>query len=308
MKKHSRMFGKMAALRGAAGRVPSPLLLAAVAVISAALAAPLRAETDPDDALRLPDRSVTGHGGGHSGFDKLRNRSNKVLNFRPKVKTRRENIAAEFVGENTLAGAQIWAYPDGGGYPMPAITDAQAHDGQFSLEVNLKPDAYSGGAVCSASPLDFSHILETGALELWIKGKEGKEVFSIGLLDNGNNPAGRPLQVWVSSRSYSKVMNNEWRRIRIPLKAFGGRGSYWSEEVNARISNTLNWTSISCFSFDIDKERFKSFKVWMDNVVVYKKTPKESGAVGAEYTVSNEDFEDFPGKVKMAGANEEAAK
>ncbi len=306
-----KVFGsKMAAHRGASGRVPSLLLHAAVAVISSSLflALPAHADTDPDDALRLPERSVIGHGGGHSGFDKLRNRSQKVLAFKPKVKIRRENIAAEFVAENTIPGAQIWAYPDGGGYPMPSITDAQAHDGQFSLEVNLKPDAYSGGAVCSPSPLDFSKILETGALELWVKGGEGKEVFSLGLLDNGNNPAGRPLQVWVSSRSYSKVMNNEWRRIRIPLKAFGGRGSYWSEEVNARISNTLNWTSISCFSFDIDKERFKSFKVWMDNVVVYKKTPKEAGAAGAEYSVSNEDFEDFPGRLKVAGTNEEASK
>ena len=284
-------------------QVPSLVLVAAL------LAAPLLAQTDPDDALRLPDRSVSGQAGPRSGFDKLRSRSNKVLAFRPKVKIRRENIAAEFVGETTLPGAQIWAYPDGGGYPMPALTDAQAHDGQFSLEVNLKPDAYSGGAVCSPSPLDFSKILETGMLEFWVKGDQGKEVFSIGLLDNGNNPAGRPLQVWVSSRSYSKVMNNEWRRVRIPLKAFGGRGSYWSEEVNARISNTLNWSSISCFSFDIDKERFKSFKVWMDNVVVYKKAPKDAGAGGGnEYAVSNENFEDFPGKVNVAGTNEEPSK
>jgi hypothetical protein len=263
----------------------------------------------PDDALRLPDRSATGHGGGHTGFDKLRARSKKVLAFRPKVKVRRENIAAEFVGEQTIAGAQIWAYPDGGGYPLPAMTDAQAKDGEMSLEVSLKPDAYAGGAVCSPSPLDFSRILETGALEFWVKGDQGKEVFSVGLLDNGNNPAGRPLQVWVSSRSYSKVVNDGWRRIRIPLKAFGSRGSYWSEEVNARISNTLNWSAISCFSFDIDKDRFKGFKIWLDDVVVYKKAPKENGAVGGnEYAISNEDFEDFPSTAKVAGAAEEGAK
>jgi hypothetical protein len=299
---HSRTEKDKAARRGITALVPSLALLAAAA------AAPFTSATDADDALRLPDRSVTGHGGGDSGFGKLRDRSRNVLAFRPKVKARRGNIAAEFVGEATIPGAQIWAYPDGGGYPMPSLTDAQAHEGRFSLEVNLKPDAYSGGAVCSPSPLDFSGILETGALEFWVKGERGKEVFSIGLLDNGNNPAGRPLQVWVSSRSYSKVLNNEWRRVRVPLKAFGGRGSYWSEEVGARISNTLNWSAISCFSFDIDKERFKSFKVWMDDVVVYKKAPRESGDAGAEYALSNEDFDDFPSKVKVAGTDEEAPK
>ncbi|MDB5105255.1 MAG: cellulose-binding domain protein [Fibrobacteres bacterium] len=284
------------------------------AILALALSLPVWSDTD--DALRLPDRAVTGQSGGtHSSYSEMRERSRKVLNFRPKIKTRRPNIAAEFVGESVIPGAQIWAYPDGGGYPAPAITDFQAQDGKYSLEVSLKADAYAGGAICSPSPLDFSAYLETGALEFWIKGDQGKEVFSIGLLDNGNNPMGRPLQVSVSSRSYSKVLNNEWRRIRVPLKAFGGRGSYWSEEVNARIFSTLNWSAISCFSFDIDKERFKTFKVWMDNVVVYKKAPKDNTPAGEEYSISNEDFEDFPGGASQArngqqggAANKEAVK
>ncbi|GEM_PF-5958126 len=278
--------------------------LRSAAILALALSLPVWTETD-EDALRLPDRVVTGQGGGtHSSYSKLRDRSKGVLNFRAKVKSRRPNIAAEFVGESVIPGAQIWAYPDGGGYPAPAITDAQAHDGKFSLEVNLKPDAYAGGAVCSPSPLDISPYYETGALEFWIKGDAGQEVFAIGLLDNGNNPMGRPLQVSVSSRSYSKVVKDGWRRIRVPLKSFGGRGSFWSEEVNARIFSTLNWSAISCFSFDIDKERFKSFKIWMDNVVVYKRAPKDSCPAGAEYSVSNEDFEDFPastGRTREAG-------
>jgi hypothetical protein len=267
------------------------LLLASVLCASA-----LRAATED---IELPDRTVMGKGGGaHSSFSQLRNRSRAVLNFKPKVKLRNPNIAAQFVGETPVAGAQIWAYPDGSGYPLPAITDAQAKEGKFSLEVNLKPDAYAGGAVCSPSPLDLSAYLEKGALELWVKGAEGKEVFSIGLLDNGNNPVGRPLQVWVSSRSYGRVTKDEWRRILIPLKAFGARGSYWSEEVNARIFNSLNWSAISCFSFDIDKERFKSFKVWMDEVMVYKRAPKNASGTGEGYQLTNEDFEDFPAAAK----------
>ena len=248
-------------------------------------------QSDPGD-VELPDRTVTGKAS-KSKFGEMRNRSDAVLRFRPKAKKRNPNIAAAFVGETPIAGAQIWMYPDGSGYPAPTMTDAQAKEGKYSLQVVLKADSYAGGAVCSPSPLNLKPYLETGMLELWLKGAEGKEVFSIGLLDNGNNPVGRPLQVWVSSRSYARTPKNDWKLIRIPLKTFGVRGSYWSDEVGARIFNVLNWSAISCFSFDIDKERHKSFKVWMDGVVVYKKGPKDGATAGEGYSLSNEDFEDF---------------
>jgi hypothetical protein len=273
----------------------NPTLASLLAAALMCASAPRAASED----IELPDRTVIGKSGGaHSSFSQLRDRSRAVLNFKPKVKYRNPNLAAQFVGEATVAGAQIWAYPDGSGYPMPAMTDAQAKEGKYALEVNLKPDAYAGGAVCSPSPLDLTPYIDKGALELWVKGAEGKEVFSIGLLDNGNNPVGRPLQVWVSSRSYGRVMKDEWRKIVIPLKAFGARGSYWSEEINARVFNALNWSAISCFSFDIDKERFKSFKVWMDEVLVSKRAPKNAAGVGEGYKYSNEDFEDFPTATK----------
>jgi hypothetical protein len=249
--------------------------------------------SEPDE-VQLPDRSVTTRGGIHSSFNDFKSRSRAVLNFKTKVKKRNPNVAVTFVDETVVPGAQIWMYPDGSGYPLPSMTDAQAKDGKFSFEVSLKADVYSGGAICSPSPLDLSKYQESGMLEFWVKGSEGSEIFSIGLLDNGNNPVGRPLQVFVNSRSFSKVLKEDWRRIRIPLKAFGSRGSYWSEELNARISNSLNWSGISCFSFDIDKERFKTFKVWFDGVTVFKKMPKDSHAIGQGYTLSNEDFEDFP--------------
>jgi hypothetical protein len=250
------------------------------------------AEPPANGDMELPDRTITGKAS-KSRFGEMRNRSRPVLQFRPKVKKRDPNVAVTFVGETPVAGAQIWAYPDGSGYPAPTMTDVQAKEGKFALQVVLKADAYAGGAICSPSPLDLRPYLETGVLELWLKGSEGKEVFSIGLLDNGNNSVGRPLQVWVSSRSYARTPKDDWKQIRIPLKSFGGRGSYWSEEVTARVFNVLNWSAISCFSFDIDKERHKNFKIWMDGVVVYKVGPKGGATAGEGYTISNEDFEDF---------------
>jgi hypothetical protein len=253
---------------------------------------PAAASEEPGP-VELPDRTVVGKKPS-SRFEAIRQRSRAVLEFRPSVRARDPNVLAEFAGERLVPGAHVWMYPAGSGYPPPAMTDAQAHEGRFSLEVALKADAYSGGAVCSQSPLDLTPFMERGALEVWMKGAEGGEVFSIGLLDNGNNPLGRPLQIWVNSRSYAKVRGDSWTRVVVPLKVFGGRGSSWSEEQNARISGEMNWASISCFSVDIDKERHKRFKVWLDNARVLKVGPP-SQAGGSGYPLSNEDFDDFPG-------------
>lgn len=250
---------------------------------------------DEPDIPELPSATAVGRPD-RSHMDKVRARSRDILEYSPRKRHRDPNLIADFVSEGVIPGAQIWMYPAGAGYPLPGATDARAREGRYSLEVVLKADAYSGGAVCSPAPLNIAPYVETGMLELWVLGAEGQEVFSIGLLDNGNNPVGRPLQVWVNSRSFSKVGKDAWKRIRVPLKAFGARGSYWSEEVNARISSELNLKSISCFSFDIDKERHKSFKVWLDNVRLYKKAPPGASAGGTGYAFSNEDFEDFPEK------------
>jgi hypothetical protein len=263
----------------------------AAGLVYLAFLLPIHADTDD---MQLPDLTVRGQTGGpHSSFGKFRDRSRSVLNFKPKTHVRDTNLAVLFAGESMVPGAQMWMYPDGSGYPMPSMSDARAKNGRYSLEVRLKPDSYSGGAVCSPSPIDLKPFLGKGFLDLWVQGASGQEVFSIGLLDNGNNAIGRPLQVWVSSRSFGKITKDDWRHIRVPLKAFGLRGSYWSEEIGARVFSALNWTSISCFSFDIDKDRFKSFQVWMDDVAIYKTGPKDSAAGGTPYSLSNEDFDDF---------------
>jgi hypothetical protein len=244
-------------------------------------------------AVDLPSTNVMGKKN-TSKFRAMRDRSKDVTEYQIRRKNRDPNLIAEFVAESVIPGAQIWMYPAGAGYPLPLLTDAKAHTGKASLEVVLKADAYSGGAICAPAPIDIAPYVEKGMLEFWVLGAEGQEVFSIGLLDNGDNPVGRPLQVSVSSRSFSKVDGKEWKRIRVPLKAFGARGSYWSEEVNARISSSLNQKSISCFSFDIDKDRHKSFKIWLDDVRMVKVAPPGAAVGGSGYIISNENFQDFP--------------
>ncbi len=244
--------------------------------------------------LDLSDLTVVGKRS-NSRFDEVRHRSRSILEFRPGMKARDPNLVAEFVGETMLPGAIIWMYPSGAGYPLPAMTDEQAKEGRFSMVLVLKADAYSGGAVCSPAPLDLVPYLDKGYLEFWMKGAMGGEVFSIGLLDNGNNPMGRPLQVMLNSRSYAKTNKDTWNLVRIPLKAFGGRGSFWSEEMNARISSEINWTSISCLSVDIDKERHPSFKIWMDDAKIIKSAPGGIVVKGIPYPISNENIQDFPG-------------
>lgn len=278
---------------------PASLPAALLAALGLAFASPVQSAepVGARDTLQLENLRVKARKRPslpQSGFQEMRKRSASVLNWKKKVRLKDPNVAAQFIGEVMVPGGYTWMYPAGSGYPVPSMTDKQAHDSRFSLEVHLKHDAWSGGAVCSPAPFDLAPFMETAVLEIWARGAEGKEVFSIALLDNGNNGAGRPLQVTVNSRSFTKVLNSEWKKIQVPLRAFGTRGSYWSEEVNARVSNAFNWSQVNCLSFDIDKERFKSFRVYIDDAVVFKKAPGGASAGGSGYAFSNEDFQDFP--------------
>src|SRR5690349_18881008 len=109
----------------------------AFCLCAALCALPGAARGDDSGTVDLPDRNVVGKKPG-SRFDEIRDRSRSVLEFRPSIKARDPNVAAEFVGERMLPGAQTWMYPAGSGYPPPVMTDAQAQDGRFSMEVSLK--------------------------------------------------------------------------------------------------------------------------------------------------------------------------
>ena len=66
--------------------------------------------------------------------------------------------------------------------------------------------------------------------------------------------------------------------------------SYWSDALNKRVSAPFNWKGIRCLGMDIDKNRFTSFKVYVDDIRIVKKVPKGLGGGGDGYPFKNEGF------------------
>lgn len=223
-----------------------------------------------------------------AGFSEVRERT-KVIFKEKEPLGDRSNIALSFVEERLGAGAivQVYPWPD---TPRPGMTDLQGADSsKYALEVRLKHDAWSGTAICLASTADLTPYYDEGALEVWIKGTKGSEIFDVTLLDNGVNSDGHPQRVYMSTRSYTVINNKTWTQLYVPLSDLGGVGSYWSETENKRISNRFNWEGVNCFGIDIEKNRFDSFNVYVDNVRVLKKVPARDNA-GVEYPFVNKGY------------------
>lgn len=223
-----------------------------------------------------------------AGFNDVRERTQEIFKEKEPPEDR-SNIALSFVEERLGAGAYATVYP-WPETPRPGMTDLEGADSSFyALEVRLKHDAWSGTAICLSSMVDLSPYYEEGALEIWVKGTKGNEVFDVTLLDNGINSDGFPQRVYMSTRSYTVVSKDNWTQLYVPLADLGGVGSYWSETEGKRISNPFNWSGVNCFGIDIEKNRFDSFRVYVDNVRVLKKVPPRDNA-GVEYPFSNEGY------------------
>jgi hypothetical protein len=224
-----------------------------------------------------------------AGFKEISTRNAKKFEIvRIETPKDAENVILSFVEEIMNPGTYATVYP----WPLaprPAMSDLDGYESSYSLEVELKADAWSGGALCLSNGIDLTDYYKTGALEFSVKGTLNKEVFEVGLLDNGKNSSGNPLRVYANSRSYSIVSNKKWTKITVPLANLGKVGSYWDDEAGARLSYPFNWNATSCFSFDLFKNQFPSFNIFFDNVRLVK-TYESTGPKVEGYKLYNEGY------------------
>lgn len=209
-------------------------------------------------------------------------------------------VVAEWVSDHLAPGALLEARPLDAAHPLPSLTDTTAREGRFSLEVRLRGDEESACSVCLPSPLNLVGAFPGGLLEFWVRGASGDEAFDIGLRDDGVNGARRPLTVRVNSRSFSVIKRGEWIRLRIPLRAFGTRGSYTTArrgQAAGTAYNAFHWSGVRCLSLEIEKGRQKEFRVWIDGLRISTSDPAASAPafVGRGYTTSNDTRIDLPG-------------
>lgn len=210
-------------------------------------------------------------------------------------------VVADWVSDHLAPGALLEARPVDAAHPVPSLTDSLSREGRFSLEVRLRGDEESACSVCLPSPLNLVGAFPGGLLEFWVRGASGNEAFDLGLRDDGVNGARRPLTVRVNSRSFSVIKRGEWNRLRIPLRAFGIRGSYAAARGGrpAGIAyNAFHWAGVRCLSLEIEKGRQKEFRVWIDGLRISAADPAASASafVGRGYTTSNDTRIDLPGR------------
>jgi hypothetical protein len=242
----------------------------------------------PKRALLLGLIAVVGSS--FAGFDQVRSRSESVLKPIPQ-RPDNDNVVLELVGEGIVRGGAMYVYP-WPQTPKPQVTDAVAHTGDYSLEMVLTANAWSGAQICLSSAIDLTPYFEDGGLTMAVRGTKGGEIFSFSLMDDGLNSDGHLQQAWppASTRSYGIMSKDEWFELTVPLRDFGGVGSYWSDALNKRVSAPFNWKGIRCLGMDIDKNRFTSFKVYVDDIRIVKKVPKGLGGGGDGYPFKNEGF------------------
>lgn len=198
-----------------------------------------------------------------------------------------EPFSSFFISDNLPPGAQVRMYPADGALALLAMTDAVTFGKHPSLEIQLKAYDYSGCSICAASSMDMQPFYQTGRLEFWVRGGNGGEVFNIGLLDDGENEARRPLQVWVNARTYATVSSGEWSRVRVPFASLGLRGSYWNPEAGGPLFSAFNWTGVRCLTLDIDKGRQKDFRIWMAGARLIRADAQEQPPQHPGYVLRN---------------------
>jgi hypothetical protein len=177
-----------------------------------------------------------------------------------------KNVVFRFFDEDFVAGGYSYVYPEASRVFIP---EESGHESEVSLQFDLVPADYSGGAVCLYNLLyDMTPYYATGALEFWIKGNEGGEIAQIALADDEKSD-GKKTVVRVPLGNYGGI-TKEWRHVSIPLADLGKRGVYWDEKKHVEVPNKFDWDQVAEFRMEIKKGDNNKFRAWVDDIFICK--------------------------------------
>ncbi|MBN1576511.1 MAG: hypothetical protein JW913_08165 [Chitinispirillaceae bacterium] len=203
-------------------------------------------------------------------FDKLR----QILDGdfdnedeRSTAMTKNRKILYSFFDDAFTPGGFVYEYPEAS---KVSITEEVAKNGEVSLQFDLVPTEYSGGALCLYNgTYDLRSARKNGAcLKFWIKGAKGNEKMLAALVDEAKSDDKKTvvrLRVdWYGCDSIS----TEWTSATIPLQEFPERGFYWDDKDSIEIKEQFNWSKVAEFRIEIRKNENKSFRVWVDDIFI----------------------------------------
>ncbi|MBD3418514.1 MAG: carbohydrate-binding protein [Chitinivibrionales bacterium] len=235
----------------------------------------------------------------------------KSIEIRPLVSTETEadttlssrqndRLVFRFFDEDFISGGYAYWYPDASKVFIP---EESGKNGEVALKFQLEANDYSGGSVCLWNLLyDISPYYAGGALQFWIKGKQGGEIAWVALVDEENSD-GKKTVVRLPLSDYGGI-TNKWTSISIPLSDFGARGVYWDPKKKVEIANRFDWEKVTEFRIEIKKADNKSFDVWVDDIFVVRDVYEERRETDEEYWDEREETLPAPPLADKPNVNE----
>jgi hypothetical protein len=214
-------------------------------------------------------------------------------------------VVFRFFEEDFTPGGFEYVYPE---KSKVFINERREHvkNGEASLQFDLIPDDYSGGAVCLYNMMyDLTPYLETGgALQFWIKGMNGGEIAYAALADDETNN-GKKTVVRLPINKYGGIKKDDWTQISIPLVDFGERGMWWDPKTRQESPEMFQWDKVKEFRLQIDKGVNKEFTVWIDDIFVVSNVFEPKALEKMEYwDAIEETVDDVPVATKPEGIKE----
>ena len=200
-----------------------------------------------------------------------------------------------FFDEQYRPGGFDYAY--GGSSKGITITKDGGYKSKAALNIKLDPRAYSGASISLYNEtFNLKKLMQWDSrLEFMVKGKNGNENFSVGLLDedisDGKKTMVRlPVNKFIQGGSVTRT----WKKVSIPLAAFPARGLYWDNKRKVEIPARVEWDKISEIRFAIDKSGDREFEMWVDNIVIVKGKNQVSPKKDIVYWDENDDVINGP--------------
>lgn len=176
------------------------------------------------------------------------------------------NVVYRFFDEQYYGNGEEWHYPDAS---KVTIDETISRNGEVSMKMDLVPNDYSGGAVeFDRVKYNLIPYYRSGALEFWIKGKNGGEIASVTLGDDSESD-GLSTEVRLPLANYGSI-TTDWTHFSIPLADFGKRGTYWDEEKQIEVPHRIEWNNITLFCLSTEKGDNKECVFWLDDIYIVK--------------------------------------
>lgn len=196
-----------------------------------------------------------------------------------------DKVVFRFFDEDFISGGFPYWYPEQSNVFIP---EESGKNGEVAIQFDLEANDYSGGSICLWNLLyDLRPYYAAGALQFWIKGKNGGEIAWAALVDEENSDGVKTV-VRLPIQNYGGI-KKEWTQITIPLADFGKRGVYWDPKKRVEVPFRFSWDMVAEFRLEIKKADNPEFTAWIDDIFICKDMFEPREDVDEEYWDERED-------------------